>query len=65
MEKAEDTHIIHDIAYFNGSDSDPVHRRHRLDVYHNQDAILNSSHQPVLIWCHGGGFQRGDKANEW
>lgn len=36
------------------------HARHRLDVYRPDAA---GKDRPVLVWLHGGGFIRGDKAN--
>lgn len=35
-----------------------AHERQRLDVY----APQRPGPHPVLVWCHGGGFIRGDKA---
>lgn len=39
------------------------HERHRLDVYAPQNApVAPGAGAPVLVWLHGGGFIRGDKA---
>ncbi|MDN3219645.1 alpha/beta hydrolase [Pseudomonas nunensis] len=46
--------VLEDVAY----GSDP---RHRLDVY--LPVQTEARHTPVLIFLHGGGFIRGDKAD--
>ncbi|MEN9891095.1 MAG: hypothetical protein RLY78_1390 [Pseudomonadota bacterium] len=40
------------------------HERHRCDVYRPQAAPTAApvADRPVLVWLHGGGFIRGDKA---
>lgn len=48
------TDVRHDLAY--GS-----HRLQRLDVYPAPADACGQN--PVLVWVHGGGWRRGDKAN--
>ena len=43
-----------DIAY-----TDPADYSRRLNVY----APADGEGHPVMVWLHGGGWRRGDKAN--
>lgn len=48
---------IKDLAYYEGKDADPV--KHKLDLY------LPRDHKgfPVVLFVHGGAWQRGDKGS--
>jgi carboxylesterase type B len=50
---AAEPKIHRDIAY-----TDPADDSRRLDVY----APADGEGHPVLVWLHGGGWRRGDKA---
>lgn len=45
--------VQHDLAY-----AEPKNERQSLDVY----APAGASDRPVVVWIHGGGWQRGDKS---
>jgi acetyl esterase/lipase len=52
----EDLHVERDIRYRDAADSAP--NLQSLDIYAPKDA----ENLPVMIYIHGGGWQRGDKA---
>jgi acetyl esterase/lipase len=63
--------VLRNIPYFDGANSTT---RHQLDIYYSPQAILHHRSSkvdaghlgvPVTIHVHGGGWQRGDRANEW
>jgi len=45
--------VHRDLAY-----AEPKNERQSLDVY----SPAKDAHEPVIIWIHGGGWQRGDKS---
>jgi arylformamidase len=45
--------VTRDVAY-----GEPKSERQTLDVYAPPDA----KNRPIVFWIHGGGWQRGDKA---
>jgi acetyl esterase/lipase len=49
--------VIKEIAYLDTKDADPV--RHKLDLY----LPKGQKGFPVLVYVHGGGWTRGDKAS--
>lgn len=51
---ATEFRIHRDLAYV-----EPQERRHLLDVY----TSTQSKNSPVVVWIHGGGWQRGDKSD--
>lgn len=48
-------HVLRDIAYLDGPQSDPI--KHRLDLF-----LPQGEDWPVLIFAHGGGWTDGDKS---
>ncbi|CAF1264469.1 unnamed protein product [Didymodactylos carnosus] len=71
-----DTNVIHNIVYYNGTESEPAHVNHRLDIWipptpspspQSTESTTNIQSQkiPIVIHVHGGGWQRGNKNNEW
>lgn len=73
--------IVRNLSYSAGGDADTEevrvrvqsqrHGRHLLDIYFSPSAmrqrmrITGESTVPVHVHVHGGGWQRGDKSNEW
>jgi acetyl esterase/lipase len=64
--------IHRDIAYWTGEPG--ASERHQLDIYYSPMAIQHHMRSrvddgrkgaPVTIHVHGGGWQRGDRKNEW
>lgn len=51
---AAEPKVHRDLAY-----AEPRNERQTLDVY----APAQGKHHPVVIWIHGGGWERGDKAD--
>ena len=51
---AAEPNVQRDIAY-----CEPRNERQTLDVY----APAEGEDHPVVLWIHGGGWRRGDKAN--
>jgi acetyl esterase/lipase len=51
---AAELRIDRDLAYV-----EPQERRRSLDVYTSTE----SKNRPVVVWIHGGGWQRGDKSD--
>jgi acetyl esterase/lipase len=51
---AADYRTHRDLAYV-----EPKEQRHLLDVYTSTE----SKNRPVVVWVHGGGWQRGDKSD--
>jgi acetyl esterase/lipase len=47
--------VLKDVSYWNGPHADQ--RKHRLDFY-----VPEGTGWPILIFVHGGGWRRGDKA---
>jgi arylformamidase len=50
--------VYSDLIYWSGPDADE--RKHRLDFY-----VPKGTGWPVLIFIHGGGWRRGDKAQKF
>ncbi len=50
-----DVRVVGDIAYYDGSDADPV--KHKLDLY----LPAGQKNFPVLFFVHGGAWRSGDK----
>jgi acetyl esterase/lipase len=50
--------VYRDLSYWAGSSEDP--RKHRLDLY-----VPDGSGWPIMIFAHGGGWRKGDKAFEF
>ena len=51
---AAGTRVVRDIPY-----ATPANQRQMLDVYAPEGDGRN---RPVIVWIHGGGWQRGDKS---
>ena len=51
--QAADIEVRRNIAY-----TEPADTSRRLDVYTTDEA----KHWPIMVWIHGGGWKRGDKA---
>lgn len=49
---AAEMRVDRDVPY-----TENPHERQRLDVY----AAVDGKEQPIIVWIHGGGWQRGDK----
>ena len=73
--------VVRNLSYSAGGDADTEevrlrvqaqrHGRHVLDIYFSPSAmrqrmrVTGESTVPVHVHVHGGGWQRGDKNNEW
>jgi acetyl esterase/lipase len=54
LSEARAQDVKRDITY-----ADPAHERQVLDVY----SSTNAKNLPVVVWIHGGGWERGDKTD--
>ena len=55
---AAEPRVVKDVAY-----AEPKHERQTLDVYAPVESPAKGAGRPVVFWIHGGGWQRGDKAD--
>src|SRR5688572_24367718 len=53
--------ITRDVVYGAAPDEHGVTETLRLDLY--QPAPAGATRRPAVVWAHGGGFERGDKAD--
>src|SRR3954471_13668942 len=54
LSEARGQDVKRNLAY-----AEPAHERQVLDVY----SPRNAKDLPVVVWIHGGGWQRGDKSD--
>ncbi len=52
--QAAEMSVRRDVPY-----TQPAHERQTLDIY----APTQGTNHPIVVWIHGGGWRRGDKAN--